>query len=646
MGVKYRVAYRDYFNQECRVDIYPKIEYTGDVIMLRGIEGQACTLERDCSDDPNEPIINTKALINVYQTEGLPIDIQELQQAQDRDFIVESYINNSLEFKGFLIPDGIRRIFQAAPFELNMVATDGLMLLDNLRYTHNNLTGGRCILNYFRQILFSDNNLGLPLPIQWVNALKNANFPLEDDVFTGSLRWASRGEGFTDYNGNVKTCLYILENMLRSMQCRIVQDKGLWKIKRINDIVTGSYVYRETPGVLTGLDVTTSGVVSAIKTIAGKNYPSDYSFINEDAEITVAPPLNRVTTTYDQDQRDNILPNGNMDIVSFSQPIYWNLTGGTSGSVASFQSVGSLSKAAGQAVEVTNPVGGGACRFELADLFLPIDSDVLYTYINVGFKFSIINGATIDPDGYIVWDSTPFTFKLVYFAGTTAYYLNENGFWVTTETNIQITVPKLKLNDVAQIDFNGKQDIILPLPQIIPIEKGTNPCLYLSFNIPEGRKVVFDDIYINTDNNSDVYEASYGGATTNTAKEDYSLRISSSHNGFYVSNFMTNFSQSGQEKFFIDGDFTDTLTAINSHSVIRNRYKSSFIFNGSIYGQSYEYGEIYNIQTLDNKNFLPLRTSWNTETNTINMRCIEVRNDSVNIYMKHYGKNDQTVLSN
>lgn len=644
MGVKYRVEYKDAFDKQCKIDI-SKESYSGGIINLRGVGEKACVITVDCGDDPYEVLVNTKADISIWQEEYYPVDILELQQARDREFIIEFYINNELKFKGFMVPDGIQQTFQSAPFEININAIDGLKLLSGITYSHDNLSGGRCILNYLRRILFSNSNLGLPLPIRWVCALTNDAFPLEEDIFSGSVRWSPRGEGFTDYVGNTKDCLYILEEMLRSIQCRIVQDNGKWVIWRINDVITGVFDVRETPAVQTGFTINILSDVDHNKSIgryADTVSSFDYGLVNEDAIITVLPGLKTVITKYEQDQRDNILPNGNMDIIDgiFNSPIYWYAPGAT------VQSVPSLSEATGSAVEVTNSIPNPATVFTLIDTYLPIDSDVLYAYINFGFKFSIENGATLDPDGFIVWDSTDFSLQVVYYNGLNTYFLNENGFWTLDITNIQITVASLKLNDIAQIDFNAKQNIILPLPYEIPIDRTTTPALQVLFNIPSGRKVKYDDIYLNVDTNSDVYEAT-APDNTNTGKESYNLKISTSHNGFYVSNFMSNFDKSGLEKFFSDERLSAaTLTEMNSHAILRNRYKSSLVFEGSIYGSNYSYSEIYTVQTLNDKKFLPLRSSWNTETNIVSLTMVEVRNDSLSASVKHYGSNDKTALSN
>lgn len=632
MGVKYRLDYKNYFDESCRVDI-SKEDYFGDPILVRGTEGMACIISTDVSDDPYEPICNSKATITVQQ-QG-QIDLLELQQSADKDFTLDFYIASVLKFKGFIISDGTQQMFQSPPFDFTITATDGLMLLDTTDYTHADLTGGRCILNYFRQILFAKANLGLPLPIKWVNRLRNEAFPLELDILSGSGRWANAGEGFTDYNGNTKKCLYILEGLLRSMQSRIFQSDGYWKIERINDIVSGLYNYRETPAVLTGFEVSEPKSANVIKRLSATS-AGNYSFIEEDAILRVAKGLKSVETTYDQDQRNNILPNGNMDIVVAGKPLYWGLDNITGASVTSTPS---LSQAKGNSATINNVSSGVLKQFELQEISLPIDSDVLYTYLNFGFKFKIEIGATV-VDGLIDWESTPFTFRLLYFNGSVFYSLNEFGYWEEGITEVQVSVPQLKLNDIASVDFNARQDIILPLPAVSPIGRTEGPYVTVIFQVPPGRIVTYDDVYLNTDSNSDVWKAELP-SSKNTGTEAYTLNISTSHNGFYVSNIMTSYANSGLEKFYSDSQKTGaTLTEMTSHAIMRNRYLPSIIFDGSIYGKGWSFGDIYQIDTLPGKNFMPLRTNWNTETCTVNISTIEVRDDAVSLTTSHYGKND------
>lgn len=638
MGVKYRSDYKDQHNQRCRIEISLE-SYTGIPILLRTEESNACVISYDCPDDPYTPIVNSNATFNFYQTDQSPLDILELQKSQYKDFVASFYIEDALKWIGFIDPSGIQRIFQSPPYVVSITAVDGLMLLEGVDYTHDNLTGGRIILNYLRQILFDEANLGIPLPIRWVNTLVNEEYPLEDDVFSGSVEWSPRGEGFTDYNGNVKSCLHILEEIIRSMQCRIYQAEGRWMIERINDMVTGEYIYRETPGVLTGLDITTSGIQYGIKTVGSNSGGFDYSFIEEDAVQTVLPGLKRVITTYDQDQRDNILPNGSMDLVStfFNAPLYWQMTGAVG--TSTFESVPSIYDDRGSAVKITSDNNSGK-YFELVGV-LPIDSDVLYETMTIGFKFLPVSGFPVDGDGFIIWASGERFLYHVTFQDNdgVTWYLNEFGFWTDAFTLITIHVDNLKLGDVAQVDFNKFQNIPLIIPANVPIERETPPSIKISFSFPATCVVILDDVYVKVESNSDVYRASVPDSK-NSGVEEYTLKISSSHNGFYVSNYMTGYDKSGLEKFFSDSRYTGTLTAMNSHAILRNRYLPSLMMDLSIYASSWRYGEIYNIQTLAGINFLPLKASWNTETNTTTLTCLEVRNDDVDLLVEQYGKND------
>lgn len=634
MGVKYRLEYRDHHNQRCRIDIALE-SYLGIPIPVRGVLDQACILSWDCPDDPYEPIVNSKATINIMQGELSPIDILELQESQDRDFTVQFYIENIIKWSGFLDSAGLQRPFQSAPYDLQLTATDGLMLLEGLDYTHANLTGGRVIINYFRQILFATANLGLPLPIRWVNTLTNPEFPLQTDIFSGSVEWSPRGEGFTDYNGNYKSCMYILEGMLRSMQCRIFQDEGRWNIMRINDIVTGEYIYRQTPATLIGLDVSTSAMQYTVKTIGGNNTGFNYRFIEEDAVQRVIPGLKRVITTYEQDQRDNILPNGNMDLTSLGAILYWELTGG-----GTLESVPSIYDDRGEAAKVTSLNAAGK-YFQLVGE-LPIDADVLYATMNLGFKFLPVSGFPVDANGLIIWTSGERFLYVVSYQDNDGivWYLNEFGFWTSAFVSmIKIHVDNLKLGDVAQIDFNKFQNVPIIIPAIVPIARTAKPTIKIAFFIPAICEIIFDGVYVKVEQNNDVYRATVP-TTKNSGVEEYTLKISTSHNGFYVSNFMTSYEKAGLEKYFSDSRFTGTLTAMNSHAILRNRYKSSLIMDMSIYAATWRYGEVYNIQTLTGKNFLPLKASWNTETNTSTLTLIESRNDAVTLTVEHYGKND------
>lgn len=637
MGVKYRCDYKNYFNNFCRIDISLD-SYSGEPILVRGVGDQACIISREVGDDPYDPIISTTATISIYQEDVSLIDIPELQNADDRQFTVQFYIQSELKFTGFMVPDGIQRPVKGRPFDLNITATDGLQLLSGIRFSGSIFDSQKSILNTIMGIIRIE--LQMFIPIQWVCSLTNDQYPLEEDLFSGSIRYGDDSSAYIDINGNRKFSMEVLEGLLRSMQCRIMQSDGKWIIWRINDVTDGEFIYRE---LSIDDEITVSPLTDFTRTI-GWNNSFDYQATGEDHVCITNKGLKTVITTYDQTQRDNILPNGSMDNWSIPDGVlqWWDLLTPANGSI---EQAGSLYEALGYSARViTNP--GSPNIFKLTGR-IPIDTDILYTYINFGFKFMIEEWAGVDVDGNIVWgDLSPFNIQVTYRNGTDEFYLNEFGSWTTTLTQIYIDIPNFKLLDVTQVDFNKQQEIKIPLALPSPIGQTTDPAIFVNFNLQPGLSVRFDDIYIRTGNNSDVYSA-VQESSSNAGKEEYTLGISSSHNGFFFSNLMTNYTQSGLEKFYSDSVVEGmTLTEINSHAILRNRYKGSEIFEGSIYAENYSYAEIYEIESFTDKKFLPLKSSWNTETCVTKISCVEVRNDGTGITTKHYGSNDKTALSN
>lgn len=659
MAVKYRITYRAHDDIAWNIDISNR-SYTGEVITLaKGVSGNACTITYSGGvDDPYEPLVHSKANIKIYN-QG-QIDILELQEAQDRDFVVEVFRSGELYWKGFVIPDGITQTFQSPPYDVTISATDGLSLLEGIPYTGllgspmPDGSGQKSPLAFFRNV-FSDVTptetlLGNNLPIRWVNGLECTAFP-GIDVMAGSVKWSMRDEAQKDSQGNIQNSLYILEEILRSFQSRIYQAGGRWNIERINEVASGAYTWKEV-GAVTGdypVPVTT-GSVDGPKSLGRDGY----RFINEDQIFTVKQGLKSVKVTYAPTVRENVLPNGNQDIALGEltipptpfKPLYWNLTGGDTGYV----SVNSIVKQRGKATEIENTMQVQR-SFAMNDsinpvtAYLPIDTTTLYRRMSFGFTILPQSGFAVNTDGII---TAPVRVWIRLVVGTTFYTLTEFGTWSEVLIDpIPIYLNNAKINDVVQVDFNRNQEILLPASPV-PLAPGVRSDLTVQFRVDPGQKYTLDNIYIKVDQNNDIYESSLSGSS-NTDTEEVELKISSSFTGFHLSNYMTTWSRSDEESFFKDGDFyTGTLTGLTANAMMRFRHKSSLIFNGSINvrNKNWTFGEIYEIQTLTDRKFLPLNASYNTETAEVNgLVAIECRNDAITLTEKHYGSNDE-MLSN
>lgn len=439
MAVKYTIPYRSIDDTPWRVDI-STASWTDPAITVRGSADSACTIEYDGGvDDPfDNPVVTSKAAIQLIN-QG-EVDMDELQYAGDRDFVVEVYRDNVLKWKGYLITDNIQKPLLSAPNVVQLSAIDGLNMLENIPYTHNNLqTEGQGIavrspLNYLRQCLFSSSNLGLMLPIRWHVGLENV--VTEDDAIAGMMTWSPYGDGFVvgqSSDGTIyQNCRYIVEGLVKAFGCRLFQADGAWHVMRTNDIIAGSFTYNECDATLDAPTITQHSVDIA-RTVSGRGQGADYEFIREDGLLTVKPALGLVDVEYDSDKRENILPNGGLDVWSLGIPLYWGFTDNPDDAPL-YEQFESLTGQPGQAVQLTNDGVATADAEFTYEGGLPVDANLLFKRMTLGFTIMPTQyGFPYDENEIIDWSNNPLKVSVMYTlpidGGVREYYLNEFGYW-------------------------------------------------------------------------------------------------------------------------------------------------------------------------------------------------------------------------
>lgn len=663
MGVKYTIPFKSHDNTQWRIDI-SNANYSGASIFVSGVSEQCAILSHDVetTDDPFSVFIKSTLVLNIYN-EG-QIDVNELQQAQDKDFIISRYREGILTWVGYLVSEGIQQQFIAIESKpkLTINAICGLGLLADMPYVHNDLPGlefanVRSPINYFRNILFT--LLGITLPIRWSNILENSSYPGDDIFSSGTTLWSVNGEGFLSYQsgqsgsdaGPTQTCEYVLKGMLQSMQCRIYQDNGMWIIRRINDVAQNTIRYKQINGDL-GIMTVFSGLQTLTKSIGGT-----YPFIQEDAVITVKQGVKKCKVTYNANVRENILPNGSQDAVNdpifATVPLSWGAL--VADEPTEINSVPGLDGRTGYSTELIRSIGTGyfymldspvtiTSRY---DNTFPIDTKVLIKRINFGFQFSPVNFPFFPgPDEVIDWTSKPLQLQVVLNLFGARYFLNDFGFWQTDEATITIVIDNMRLHDIGQVNFDKFQGIIMPEPTNRPVN-GDQSHIQVIFFSKNGTVYDLDNISITIDNGNEVYESIFE-SSRNITVDTRELNISSSFSGYMLSNFMSSPFKSGDECSFKDPLFYEgTLTGLTANSIMRCLYKSSRIFNGSINtrNKNWSFDEIYTISTLGLSKFLPMNASYNMEKCEVVLVAMEIRNENPNLVEKYYSSNDNQ-LSN
>lgn len=663
MGVKYILQYKAIDGVAWQCDIETS-SYSDVPIVIHGVSEQACELDYagDTADNAFNPLIKSTLTVNLYN-EG-QVDVDELLGSADKDFVAKLFRNGQLFWAGYIQPEQLSRKLTTPPYDFVLTFVCGLTLLDTVPYTHKDLPGldiniNRCPMNYIRQILFDPANLGIVLPIRWTNKLVCTAF--NDDFFTGSVRWSPFNEDIYTYQqgvtgeqqGPAQTCGYILSGILQACQCRIYQSNGKWYIRRVLDILVPSIPFKEIPGTL-GIMVIQSGFESLAKRIGR----GGYRFINENGVLTVVQGLKSFKTTYTAAVRTNILPNGNFDNQKYMIAVA-DVLGGTIflywGSFAGNPAVvdrDSLDGRSGYSANLSNLSGDGYFTMctpggVLGKNGLPLDSYTLLQGINFSFEFSPgTDFAPVDGADQIIWDSNPLQFKMILNYGLIQYFLNEFGYWSLTEAWVPVVIPNMKIGDIAQVNFDKFQGIKLPEPPTQPMA-GDTCDLQIIFRTQSDQTYALDNVSITITNANDVYEV-FNDDSKNTSTDNISLNISSSFNGYMLSNFMSSPFNAGDESKFNDGAvYSGTLTGVNSQAMMRFRHKSSQIMNTdmSTEGANWSFDEIYSADSLLGKKFLPLNAKYYTEKCICNIIAMEARNDNITLRESFYSSND-TLNSN
>lgn len=446
MAVKYQISYKSYDETDWRIDLSTQA-YTGDPIAVKGHGDNACIPEWDGGvDDPfDNPMVTLKLYIQ-FINEG-QVDVEELQNAGDRDFVVDVYRNGAPKWKCYMVVDQIQRPLLDPPYVVRITAIDGLNMLDGLTYTHNNLItdsigiANRSPLNFFRQALFATSNLGMMLPIRWHIGLEAVT--TQDDALAGLMTWSPYGDGFVagyyidpttgEQLPIYQNCRYIVEGLVKAFGARIFQDDGAWHIMRNTDIIDGTFTYKECDATL-GLPTITQHTVDINRLVNRRGAAGgDYKYIREDALVTVKPALGKIDVRYDQDQRENIIPNGSFDQWSTVSVMYWGFTpsANVQASVLEFES---LTGQPGRAVQISNNSGATEDAEFTFTGGLPLDANLLFKRMTWGFTIMPSQyGFPYDTNEIIDWSSNPLKVSVEYVlpteGGTRSYFLNEFGYW-------------------------------------------------------------------------------------------------------------------------------------------------------------------------------------------------------------------------
>lgn len=253
---RYFLTYCDKFGNNFRTSVLWE-DFEGSATELTGQPNPVNITYENSDEFKFQPIIpSTLEMGFVFDSEG-DVQFEEFWTIDEKTAKVEHYKNTVLQWSGFVVPNGFEYDFIGGKYYANITAVDGLATLEGIlfRDPNTNEPYGLTDLTYndgfsFPFILIateilrkldldidlwtvvdvyernmddrtSDSRNSDPLAVSYVNVKTYINDTEREDI----PYWENVNE--------VWNCQKVLENMLYIWGCKLYQQEGVWRIKRV-----------------------------------------------------------------------------------------------------------------------------------------------------------------------------------------------------------------------------------------------------------------------------------------------------------------------------------------------------------------------------------------------------------------------------
>lgn len=336
MAVRLTGSFYDINGAEYRVDIHDA-DFVGSSSSF-GVKYCRINYDSDKNDDTNSPIIGSRAEVGME----VPVDDSTLvtfiddfaEGAEDRFFLeVTKVLTSLVVWRGILTPDFAGDEDTAPVFVFNVSAVCGIATLKKKPYHDGSAiyTGIDRLTKHLTRALskiihtdvfWGSSDIFLKTSVDWW-ATSMSSGADDDALFQGGVDNAT----FYDYktqggvDDDVLSCYDVLWHILKSFNCRIYQNEGVWWVEQIPYRTASPYYTRhyEKDGDFIA-STTNSGANVIDQTRTGAKLATmNYDFL---------PALEKVEVNYDVKIRRNFLNGQNLtsgaDTINFDQNISSN----------------------------------------------------------------------------------------------------------------------------------------------------------------------------------------------------------------------------------------------------------------------------------------------------------------------------------
>lgn len=428
-GQKYSVTFATRADKSVELKIWQE-GYVGAIIDL---QGAGLNLEYiPNSDDPYEPIFASQLGISIDFTDELS-DIINFTNIDDRYNYVEMYVNNVVEWVGFIINDNVQVSYSTGRKIATFNATDGLGMLKDIPFVPpagnlgvNDINTLLTILRTcFNSIGYKNNRNTVTMCSYFANGMSDRGVNSWRDPFVQTYMCY---RNFLKDEYNYTNCLDIISNIAKSFGCRVFQANAKWWIVAVNEFAETNAYYTEYGTTGSRIDNGDGNLINTSSTI--QPYLTNTSglyFIDNSQLKILNKGFYKIIAEGNVEIAENYIPNGNLEDNDGTEATYWTRNSTGDGTCLLLQNA-ILNY---YYFELTAPSGGPAGT---ASVTLDSSSNAFVTTgdsLQLNIQISAASVAT--PIGFI---------DISINTGATIYYLNNNKEWQTTSTSYTVYNPK------------------------------------------------------------------------------------------------------------------------------------------------------------------------------------------------------------
>jgi hypothetical protein len=391
------------------------------------------SLKYEDGDGDNDKLAGVKrSILRIGLLGDSSFNYEALFTTNETDYKVFLYINNILNWVGWLDTSGMTFDLKDSKQSIELIARDGLHLLDNakfLDYSDSPLWAFHRITNIIGYCL-DKTELGLNFR-NWIDiypdgsTVRAASFPERDPFYITYLNSGTFRSGANDYEAPID----ILNKICLSFGMRLFQARGEWHLVYVEDWIKneGLSCSRFTP-----LGVPVDVFLDQRHRIQF-GYSQNLKLINEDAKVSFVKPYKSVQSNFTYDVPRPVLRNEDLNsgnFIGYQTPTtlarydldYW-----TQGSGWDFWTEAQLAVANGSLTEIVRYIqcvaDGSASSGDLTSTAIPVQA-------GDSFKF-FFNLAAGDSQSTNQWRCF-IDIKLTSNSPVADKWLGRDGKWKTT----------------------------------------------------------------------------------------------------------------------------------------------------------------------------------------------------------------------